>query len=53
MQNPISEKNMAKDIEELMLAVIDAPRPENLAELKKAVEYYGERDRRFGARKEE
>ncbi len=29
---------MAKDIEELMLAVIDAPRPENLAELKKAVE---------------
>lgn len=28
---------MAKDIEELMLAVIDTPRPENLDELKKAV----------------
>jgi len=28
---------MAKDIEELMLAVIDAPRPENLEALKKAV----------------
>ncbi|MBR7121149.1 MAG: GreA/GreB family elongation factor [Lentisphaeria bacterium] len=29
---------MAKDMEELILAVIDVPRPENLAELKKAVE---------------
>ena len=28
---------MAKDIEELMLAVIDVPRPENLEALKKAV----------------
>ena len=35
---------MAKTIEDLILAVIDAPRPENLAELKKAVDAKADAD---------